>query len=553
MKKNISINLFGTLYNIDEDAYQLLERYLESMKEHFRKQEGGEEIADDIEHRVAELLWAKKTEEGMEAVNIETVKEIMEKIGNPAQIDDQGDWEETSSRPGSSESNAFNENSQQHDYQYTSTWDSIKGKMKNRRLFRDGSDKVLGGVCSGLSQYLGISDPIFLRLLLVLLFLFKGFGLILYLVLWLVIPEAITPADRLRMRGLDDTPENLNQELLYGQKTAPHNGSGCLKVLFFLLILGPLIALFFFVLALFPLGLGVINGISEVTPPIAMLGSFTPWSVVCCVLLVIALLIYLAMRYFRGGNDRMSTAAVVTIILVITAATLWAIYAGTRIFTQFIDRHTGEIDQYISRNELVLNEKQQLQDEEYLEEHGFGVPINNTSRCTYSGQYVDGNKRTRYLDAYDPNENLIFTAERLDTLQPGTYRLIVLARAEEKGAFVYAITGNDTLKAEIPDYEDEGGLVWEYATSRRTAQEAGIPASKQFDESPASQKLRKAISRSHDGEGFGWSYVVIDGIRPDSTGLVTYGVSTDPELTKVVSETEWFSATDFELEKVAEK
>ena len=57
MKKNISINIFGTIYAIDEDAYQLLENYLQSMKSYFQRQEGGEEIADDIEHRVAELLW----------------------------------------------------------------------------------------------------------------------------------------------------------------------------------------------------------------------------------------------------------------------------------------------------------------------------------------------------------------------------------------------------------------------------------------------------------------------------------------------------------------
>ena len=75
MKKNISINICGTIYAIDEDAYQLLENYLQSMKNYFRNEEGGDEIADDIEHRVAELLWEYK-EKGMTAVNIETVKEM---------------------------------------------------------------------------------------------------------------------------------------------------------------------------------------------------------------------------------------------------------------------------------------------------------------------------------------------------------------------------------------------------------------------------------------------------------------------------------------------
>ena len=62
MKKNINMNLFGTLYAIDEDAYELLNRYLENMKRYFSRKEGGEEIADDIEHRMAELLSELKAE-----------------------------------------------------------------------------------------------------------------------------------------------------------------------------------------------------------------------------------------------------------------------------------------------------------------------------------------------------------------------------------------------------------------------------------------------------------------------------------------------------------
>ena len=68
MKKNITINLFGTLYAIDEDAYQLLERYLDNMKSYFEGKDGGDEIADDIEHRVAEHLWEMKNG-GVEAMD----------------------------------------------------------------------------------------------------------------------------------------------------------------------------------------------------------------------------------------------------------------------------------------------------------------------------------------------------------------------------------------------------------------------------------------------------------------------------------------------------
>ena len=72
MKKNITINLFGTLYNIDEDAYQMLNSYLESMKRYFGNKNDDNDIADDIEHRVAELLWEKK-EQGIEAINIDII------------------------------------------------------------------------------------------------------------------------------------------------------------------------------------------------------------------------------------------------------------------------------------------------------------------------------------------------------------------------------------------------------------------------------------------------------------------------------------------------
>ena len=164
MKKNIQINLFGTLYNIDDDAYMLLERYLDSMKRYFAHQDGGEEIADDIEHRVAELLWQKKNE-GMVAVDIETVKEIIAKIGNPQEIDDAADA-----------GNAA-ESGEPQDAEYeevkTETHESFAEKVRNnvrgRRLYRNGDDKKIAGVCSGLAEYTGMGDSTLWRLAFVFL------------------------------------------------------------------------------------------------------------------------------------------------------------------------------------------------------------------------------------------------------------------------------------------------------------------------------------------------------------------------------------------------
>ena len=86
MKKNITINLFGSLYAIDEDAYELLNQYQNNMRRYFSRKEGGEEIAEDIERRIAELFDELKAS-GVEAITIEHVRDIISRIGNPEEMD----------------------------------------------------------------------------------------------------------------------------------------------------------------------------------------------------------------------------------------------------------------------------------------------------------------------------------------------------------------------------------------------------------------------------------------------------------------------------------
>ena len=81
MKKNIQINLCGRLYQIDEDAYQLLSHYTETLRNYFMKQEGGSEIADDIEQRIAEL-FDELVASGTQAITIENVQNIINQIGD---------------------------------------------------------------------------------------------------------------------------------------------------------------------------------------------------------------------------------------------------------------------------------------------------------------------------------------------------------------------------------------------------------------------------------------------------------------------------------------
>ena len=264
MKKNININLFGTLYAIDEDACTLLENYLENMRSYFAKRDGGDEIFDDIEHRVAEHLWSLN-ENGMTAFDIDTVKQIISSIGNPDEMESgveevaDSKIEETSDAEADSEDKDQNEDNDQnegngHDQSEsnsnasndtdsnTTAEETVGGKWIDRvlhhvsthRFYRDGKDKIGGGVISGLCHYCGGGDIVVWRVGIVLFlmaafalnqtlryfFLRPLFGLlftipiIIYIALWLVAPVARTTEERLCMTGKEVTPESISKAII---------------------------------------------------------------------------------------------------------------------------------------------------------------------------------------------------------------------------------------------------------------------------------------------------------------------------------------------------
>jgi len=392
MKKNISINLFGTLYQIDEDAYNLLERYLDSMKSYFSRQEGGEEIADDIEHRVAELLWAEK-EKGVDAVNIEMIRDIMNKIGDPAQIDgnnvDEGtastgnqNSEPLDSHPfadgGSKSQNEGRQGSNgiygdsQSGYDKDSNdniFTNMKRGIKERRLYRDTSDKMIGGVCSGFSHYFGGDVTIWrLGTIVATILLWWGtdiwwvpgvLGWIIplgYIVLCFVVPTAHTPEDQLRMRGEEVSPQNINEEIIresnatqqrmYSQQ-APSNGSGCLKAL---LIVGVVIILFPLLMGLLAMilavpmfsgimGSGLFENIFGSSSEAAFFGNLFSsmqwlfWTILACSIILIAIPIALIIRAIRGSKTSGASLLIWALIWFITL--IGSVY--------FISRGFGEI------------------------------------------------------------------------------------------------------------------------------------------------------------------------------------------------------------------
>lgn len=192
MKKTLTINLGGLVFNIDDDAFVVLKNYLDTIRGYFDTSEGRDEIMTDIESRIAEML-TEKMHGGKEVVNTNDINEVISIMGQPEDYITE-DMEEEPQRSYSSSSSSQS---------YTS--ESVK-----RRLFRDTDSGMLGGVCAGIGHYFGI-DAIWLRLALVLSVLFLGFGFLFYIILWIIMPEARTSAEKLSMKGEPVTFENIGK------------------------------------------------------------------------------------------------------------------------------------------------------------------------------------------------------------------------------------------------------------------------------------------------------------------------------------------------------
>lgn len=205
MKKNISVNLFGTLYNIDEDACDLLQKYEESVRRYFKSGGRDEEVAQDVESRVAEL-FEELRQQGIEAITITHVQDIIRRIGEPREMDGDTDSHATDA-PGGSDDEAAAPDATE-----------TPATEAPRKLYRDPDDCMLGGVLSGLAHYFGGSATA-LRLLVVIIALFVAsipWLIVFYLVCCILIPKAATPEDKLRMMGKPVNLVSLGEGVING-------------------------------------------------------------------------------------------------------------------------------------------------------------------------------------------------------------------------------------------------------------------------------------------------------------------------------------------------
>lgn len=202
MKKTVNINIAGIACIIDEDAYNMLTEYLNDIRSAFASTEYGEEISSDIEGRVAELISEKIHDRHIEVIDIKIVNEIIERIGRAEEYNvDEEIMIENEADINKSQGSAS-----------TTTPPPYECKPK-KRLFRNPSDSMLGGVCSGLAQSLGI-DTVWVRLAFVgLTIMSASTWIIVYIVLWICIPEATTASDYFAMKGECATIEGIGEHV----------------------------------------------------------------------------------------------------------------------------------------------------------------------------------------------------------------------------------------------------------------------------------------------------------------------------------------------------
>ena len=536
MKKNITINLCGRLFQIDEDAYELLQQYIESLRQSFGHEEGGEEIVNDIEARIAEL-FAELNQQGIEAITIEHVKDIITRIGKPEEL------------TGEEEKNDGENSGHKYDSFHTAAQgikDNFRARTAGKRLYRNPNDKMLAGVLSGIATYTG-SDVTWWRIGFVLLLLASNFFLapilhlfhfgffmhvnlafvILYFVLAIVLPKAETPRQVLEMEGKDVTPQNL-ADVVIEDKEPVQRRRGCLGSVFSVIF--SILAAFFVAIAaivgvvllicllLIIVSLVVIFTVPSVGMPLPfdldrldlpILLDVQPWIVIVFIVgLVLALTIPLYaiahMLFSKAGKVQPMGIGQRILWIVLWVASLCCLIPA---LVWIEEQEKSEYQELMWKKYSYQGVMMSHEDKKFLRKGGWNlVKAENCAHYTYSG-YYNGDPNVRFLDAYNEDCEEVFQVERKETVEPGVYRLDCAVRAEGPGPCVYAI-GDSVMLKSIPVYENQDGK-----------------------------------------PDMGWFIVSIDKIVVTGNSI-SYGISSDEDFTGQPCRAQWFSATDFRLLRI---
>lgn len=581
MKKNITINMLGRLYAIDEDAYGLLQQYIDTLRSYFAHKPDGKEIADDIEARIAELFDDLKTQ-GVEAINIQHVQNIITRIGDPKEMVEEEPQDEGTAVQ---EEEQAEEKSMGNRLKEEVVAYFERLRKSGKRLYRDPTDKKITGLLAGCARYFG-GDPLWWRLACVLL-VFITFNaslssgrffhvtpftwtplwlVIIYFMISIITPVAQNPEDRLKMKGKDVTPQNLAQEVTeeHVQADSPQprrsGASGCVAGFFKIILL---LIKGVFILACIVAGLVLVAALATLIVLLTMPDLFgdvefaklyshavSPSLSIVCVAGMAGVLfipLYCGIHAIlsntqklmpMGTPQRLMWAGLWTMSLIVAIVSGIAIGARMTIAERKMDdiRHKAYIKEN-THNGVFINET----DWDFLNQGGWYLlvaPSNREDHYTSSGEYYTGNQGIRYLSGYS-EWGLGYQVEREKTeATPGTYTLSVAARTNGKGAYVYAIADGRKYMVEIPANGNTGGDIWAEAKRRLSIADSLS--------SDPDRTYYQNIVEANDNKGYGWNRIGIKNIR-STKGTIRYGISTKSSFTGTTFAGQWVSAADFNL------
>ena len=203
MKKTISITLGGIVFAIEEDAYQVLDRYLQGIRQKFSAEVAVDEIIADIEASIADK-FSKKITSRKQTIAIDDVQEVIAIMGEVDEMAEDITEEAAPQEPAEREA--------------------------PKRLYRNPDDTIIAGVCSGLAAYFGI-DPVYVRVVFIVLALGNGIGILIYLVLWLIVPKAESRTQKLEMHGKPATVHEITEAVKSKSKMVQEEGKAALSSL----------------------------------------------------------------------------------------------------------------------------------------------------------------------------------------------------------------------------------------------------------------------------------------------------------------------------------
>lgn len=199
MKQVVNVSIGNKSFIVETDAYNYLSQYLNDYKAFGGSQ--SEQTMNDLEERIAEIL-SNQISAVKNVVTMQMVKDVVAQIGMP---------NGSAYNPGAGAEQAggyYNQTDYSGPFNTSYSYMGPDGIQK--RLYRDPENRTLAGVCGGLGAYFNI-EPLLFKIFFLVLFFCVGGGLLLYIILWILLPKAVTPAEKCEMRGLPKTAENLSK------------------------------------------------------------------------------------------------------------------------------------------------------------------------------------------------------------------------------------------------------------------------------------------------------------------------------------------------------